>query len=70
MSSLYTILKEELEFIYYRMKEYYDRLRLEGPRLVRRDKVYLISQNLRIKRLSKKLDFKKLRPFLIEEYVS
>jgi hypothetical protein len=70
MSSLYTIFKEELKFVRYRIKEYYNRLRLEGPRLVRRDKVYLISRNLRIKRLSKKLDFKKLGPFLIEEYVS
>jgi hypothetical protein len=69
MSSLYAILKEELEFVRYRIKEYYDRSRLEGPRLVRRVKVYFISRNLRTKRLSKKLDFKKLRPFLIEEYV-
>jgi hypothetical protein len=70
MSSLYAILKEELKFIRYKIKEYYNRSRLEGPRLARRDKVYLISRNLRTKRLSKKLDFKKLRPFLIEEYVS
>ena len=70
MSSLYTILKEELKFVRYKMKEYYDRSRLEGPRLVRGDKVYLISRNLRIKRLSKKLDFKKLRPFKIDEYIS
>ena len=70
MSALYAILKEELEFVYYRIKEYYDKSRLEGPRLVRGDKVYLISRNLRTKRLSKKLDFKKLRPFKIDEYIS
>ena len=70
MSSLYVILKEELEFVRHRMKEYYDKSRLEGPRLVRGDKVYLISRNLRTKRLSKKLDFKKLRPFKIDEYIS
>jgi hypothetical protein len=69
MSLLYAIFKEELEFIRYRMKEYYDRLRLEGPRLVRRNKVYLISRNLRTKRLSKKLDFKKLGPFKIDKYI-
>jgi hypothetical protein len=69
MSSLYAILKEELEFVHYRIKEYYDKSRLEGPRLVRGDKVYLISRNLRIKRLSKKLDFKKLRPFKIDKYI-
>jgi hypothetical protein len=70
MSLLYAILREELEFVRYRMKEYYDKSRLEGPRLVRGDKVYLISRNLRTKRLSKKLDFKKLRPFKIDEYIS
>ena len=69
MSSLYAMLKEELEFVRYRMKEYYDKSRLEGPRLARGDKVYLISRNLRIKRLSKKLDFKKLRPFKTNEYI-
>ena len=64
------MLKGELEFVRYRMKEYYDKSRLEGPYLVRGDKVYLISRNLRIKRLNKKLDFKKLRPFKINECIS
>jgi hypothetical protein len=64
------MLKEELEFVRYRIKEYYDKSRLKGPRLVRGDKVYLISRNLRIRRLSKKLDFKKLRPFKIDECIS
>ena len=62
--------KEELKFVYYRIKEYYNKSRLEGPRLVRGDKVYLISRNLRIKRPSKKLDFKKLRPFKINKCIS
>ena len=52
------------------MKKYYDEHRLEGPRLERGDKVYLISRNLRIKRPSWKLDFKKIRLFKIEEKVS
>jgi hypothetical protein len=69
MSLLYAILKEELEFVRYKMKEYYNKSRLEGPRLVRGDKVYLISRNLRTKQPSKKLDFKKLRPFKINEYI-
>jgi hypothetical protein len=69
MSLLYTIFKEELEFVRYRIKEYYDKSWFEGPRLVKGVKVYLISWNLYIKRLSKKLDFKKFRPFKIDEYV-
>ncbi len=64
------MLKEELEFVRTRMKRYYDKHRLEGPRLERGDKVYLISRNLYIKRLSKKLDFKKIRPFKVEERIS
>ncbi len=70
MSTLYAMLKEELEFVKTRMKRYYDKYRLEGPRLERGDKVYLISQNLRIKRLSKKLDFKKIGLFKVEERIS
>lgn len=67
---LYIMLKEELEFVRQRMKYYYDKYRLEGPCLERGDKVYLISRNLRIKRLSRKLDFKKIGLFKIEEKVS
>jgi hypothetical protein len=70
MSLLYTIFKEELKFVRYRIKKYYDKSRFEGPRLVRGDKVYLISRNLYTKRLNKKLDFKKLGPFKIDEYIS
>jgi len=43
MSTLYIMLRDELEFIKTRMKQYYDKYRLEGPRLERGDKVYLIS---------------------------
>ncbi len=43
MSTFYVMLKEELEFVRTRMKQYYDKYRLEGPRLEKGDKVYLIS---------------------------
>jgi hypothetical protein len=64
---LYTILKKDLEFVKNRMKYYYNKYRLEGPRLERGDKVYLIIRNLRTKRLSKKLDFKKIGLFKVDE---
>ena len=38
-----------------------------GPQLKKGDKVYLLIKNLRSKRLSKKLDYIKVRPFLIKE---
>ena len=70
MHALHAMLKEELEFVRTRMKKYYDEHRLEGPRLERGDKVYLISRNLRTKRPSKKLDFRKIGPFKVEEKIS
>ena len=70
MSALYAMLKDKLEFVRTRIKQYYDKHRLEGPRLERGDKVYLISRNLYISRLSRKLDFKKVRLFRIDERVS
>ncbi|AEO56420.1 hypothetical protein MYCTH_65726 [Thermothelomyces thermophilus ATCC 42464] len=42
MYALYKKLKKELKFVKTRMKNYYDKYRLEGPCLERGDKVYLI----------------------------
>ena len=70
MSILYVMLRDELEFVRGRMKEHYDKYRLEGPRLERGDKVYLILCNIRTNRPSKKLDFKKIRPFKVDERIS
>jgi hypothetical protein len=64
------MLRDKLEFIKTRMKQYYDKHRLKGPRLERGDKVYLTLRNLHISRPSRKLDFKKIRPFRIDEQVS
>ena len=64
------MLKEELEFIRLRIKQHYDKHRLKGPRLGRGDKVYLILRNLRTKRLSKKLDSRKIRLFKVDEQIS
>ena len=44
ISVLYVMLRDELEFVRGRIKEYYNKYRLEGPRLERGDKVYLISK--------------------------
>ena len=70
MHALYKILQKELEFVTERIKEYYNKYQLEGPRLKRGDKVYLLARNLHIKQPSEKLDFKKLGPFVIEEKIS
>lgn len=67
---LYAKLKEELEFVRERIRKYYNIKRLEGPRLKRGDKVFLSIRNLRIKRLSKKLDHRRVGPFTVEEKIS
>ena len=70
MSSLHAILREGLEFVRIRIKRFYNKNRLEGPRLEEEGKVYLISQNLRTKRPSRKLDFRKVGPFRISKKIS
>ena len=52
------------------MKTYHDRSRLKGPTFTRGDKVYLLRKNIKTKRLSDKLDFKKIGPFKVEEVIS
>jgi len=47
-------------------KRNYDRKRLKGPTYKEGDKVYLLRKNIKTKRPSSKLDFKKLGPFLIK----
>jgi hypothetical protein len=42
---------------------------LKGSRFRERDKVYLIRRNVRIIRLSEKLNYKKFRPFKIIKYI-
>lgn len=69
MHTLHETLKQELEYVRGRMAAYYNKKRLEGPRLERGDMIYLISRNLRMKRPSKKLDFKKIRPFKIQDKI-
>jgi uncharacterized pyridoxamine 5'-phosphate oxidase family protein len=70
MYTLHAMLKEELKFVRTRIKQHYNKHRLEGPCLERGDKVYLISRNLRTKRLSKKLDFKKIGLFKVDKRIS
>ena len=47
------------------MKKYYDKKRLKGLDLKEGDKVWLLYKNFKSRRLSKKLDYIKLGPFII-----
>ena len=44
-----------------------NRKRKNGPQLKEGDKVYLLTKNIKSKRLSKKLDYIKVRPFLVKQ---
>ena len=69
LKTLQKDLQEDLIFLQERMKKYYDKKRVEGPTLQKGDKVYLLRKNLKTKRPSNKLDFKKLGPFKVEKVI-
>ena len=52
------------------MQYYANQKRIEGPTFKEGDKVYLVRRNIKTKRPSDKLDYKKLGPFLISEVIS
>jgi len=60
-------LRRDISFYALRMKQYHDKGRRDAPTLKRGDKVYLLRRNIRTKRPSNKLDFKKIGPFKILE---
>ena len=70
LHEVHSMLRNTLEFVRERMREHYDKHRLEGPRLKEGDKVFLLTRNIRTKRPSKKLDFKKIGPFKIKKKIS
>ena len=63
-------IRHELAFVQQRMKHYANQKRLKGPIFKREDKVYLLRRNIKTKRPSDKLDYKKLGPFTIEKVIS
>ena len=52
------------------MAKYSNRKRLKGPTFERGDAVYLLRKNIKTKRPSDKLDYKKIGPFQISEVIS
>nr|XP_036575130.1 reverse transcriptase domain protein [Colletotrichum truncatum]KAF6781651.1 reverse transcriptase domain protein [Colletotrichum truncatum] len=63
-------LPRDLEFVRERIRKYANKSRVEGPTLKEGDSVYLLRRNIKTKRPSDKLDFKKLGPFEITKKVS
>lgn len=64
------MMREKLEEVRARTNIYYDKYRVEGPPLKKRNKLFLFIRNIRTKSSNKKLDFLKIGPFRIKKKVS
>ncbi|KAM4063982.1 reverse transcriptase (RNA-dependent DNA polymerase) [Hirsutella rhossiliensis] len=62
LRKLHKEMQQELQFVRERMSTHYNRKRLQGPIFQEGDMVYLVRRNIKTKRPSNKLDFKKLGP--------
>jgi hypothetical protein len=60
MKNLYKELLRDIKFIINKLLIYYNKKRLRELTLLKRDLVYLLQKNIKIKRLSLKLDYIKL----------
>ena len=67
---IFEMVKKELEFARSRMKKYADQKRTPGPPLREGDNAYLLRRNIKTKRPSEKLDYRKLGPFKIRRRVT
>jgi transposase InsO family protein len=70
LKRLHKHLQDELTFLNARMTHYANKKRLKGPTLKEGDKVYLLRRNIKTKRPSDKLDWKKIGPFKIDKKLS
>jgi hypothetical protein len=70
IKNLHKELSWDIEFITIKSSLYYDSKRIKGLTLKKRDLVYLLWKNIKIKRLSLKLDHMKLGPFKILKVLS
>jgi hypothetical protein len=69
LRTLHIEISRDLEFVAQRTAHYYNRKKLEGPRLREGDKVYLLRRNIQTVRPSDKLDHKKFGPFTIKRNI-
>ena len=67
LKKVHTRLSANISLQNQKTAEQVNKHRKNGPQLKKGDKVYLLTKNLTTKRKSKKLDYVKVGPFLIEE---
>ena len=69
IKNLYNNLVMDIKFFAQQMTFYTNKKRLEGPWLKKRNKVYLLQQNIKTTRPSNKLDYKRLGLFVIKQAI-
>ena len=69
LKNLYQELSRDIKWINQRMTLYVNKSRLERPRLQKKDLVYLLRRNIKIIRLSDKLDLKKIGLFKVKRNI-
>jgi len=67
---LYKNLYKIVKLVYKRIRKYYNLKKFEGLDLKEGDKVWLLYRNFKSRRLSKKLDYVKIRLFKIAVKIS
>ena len=65
MKILHKELKQDIKFLLHHSVFYYNQHYAEAPTLKKRDKVYFLLKNIKMTRLSNKLNHIKIRPFKI-----
>ena len=69
LKNLYQELSRDIKWINQRMTFYANKSRLERSHFQKRDLIYLLRRNIKIIRLSDKLDSKKIGPFKIKRNI-
>jgi hypothetical protein len=67
MKNLYKELSRDIKFIIIKSLIYYNKKRIKGLTLLKRDLIYLLWKNIKTKRLSMKLDYIKLNLYKIQK---
>jgi len=66
---LYKEISRKMQFVIKKIKIYYNKIHFKNITLKKGNKVYLLIRNITIKKLNKKLNYKKIRPFKIKKSI-
>ena len=66
MRTLHNKLQKDIRFLSHCAAHYYNKRKSKSPIFLEGDKIYLLQKNIKMKQLSKKLDYTKLGPFKVK----